>query len=175
MPMKCPHCGYSDFPGAIFCSECGSEMLYDDGVSTRSLVDSLADLEGIIDDVHNVSLNTSTEENKDSVSLHLSDSDQVIRLKGKTEFTLGRDTGGGLVNLDIDLNKYQALANGVSRMHATIKIVEKKIYIVDLGSANGTRVNGKKLSSEGGHQLQNGDFVALGKLKMQIIISGEGR
>lgn len=175
MPMKCPHCGYSDFPGAVFCSECGSEMLYDDGVSTRSLADRLVDFEGISDVARSVTPETKPRGNEVLVSLYLSDSGQAIPLRGKIEFTLGRGTSGGLVTPDIDLNKYQALANGVSRMHASVKFVDNKIYIVDLGSSNGTRVNGKKVSPESAKQLHNGDFVALGKLKMQIMVNGEGQ
>jgi pSer/pThr/pTyr-binding forkhead associated (FHA) protein len=41
---------------------------------------------------------------------------------------------------------------------------------MDLGSSNGTYVNGKRLNPNVEHMLGNGDVVALGKLKIQILL-----
>jgi pSer/pThr/pTyr-binding forkhead associated (FHA) protein len=45
-----------------------------------------------------------------------------------------------------------------------------RINIMDLGSANGTYINGKRLSPNVEQTLNHGDVVALGKLKMQILV-----
>jgi pSer/pThr/pTyr-binding forkhead associated (FHA) protein len=42
--------------------------------------------------------------------------------------------------------------------------------MMDLGSANGTYINGKRLSPSVEQTLNNGDIVALGKLKMQVLL-----
>jgi pSer/pThr/pTyr-binding forkhead associated (FHA) protein len=42
---------------------------------------------------------------------------------------------------------------------------------MDLGSANGTYINGKRLNPNIEHSLNHGDIVALGKLKMQILVN----
>jgi len=44
------------------------------------------------------------------------------------------------------------------------------VYLVDLESANGTFVNGKRLQADEVRTLSNGDVVALGGLKIQIIL-----
>jgi pSer/pThr/pTyr-binding forkhead associated (FHA) protein len=41
---------------------------------------------------------------------------------------------------------------------------------MDLGSANGTYINGKRLAANVEQVLNHGDIVALGKLKMQVLI-----
>jgi pSer/pThr/pTyr-binding forkhead associated (FHA) protein len=41
---------------------------------------------------------------------------------------------------------------------------------MDLGSANGTFVNGKRLNPNVEQTLNNGDIIALGKLKMQVLL-----
>jgi predicted component of type VI protein secretion system len=64
--------------------------------------------------------------------------------------TLGRDPGG-----DIVINDPQ-----VSRQHARITCQGELILIEDLGSTNGTFVNGMRLT--GPHTLANGDVISLG-------------
>jgi pSer/pThr/pTyr-binding forkhead associated (FHA) protein len=103
-------------------------------------------------------------------SLHLMDSGQILPLANRTEFTLGRVSEGQPVMPDVDLTPYQAYANGVSRLHAVLKRNGPRVVVKDLGSANGTYVNGKRLTPETERLLNHGDIVALGKLKFQVLI-----
>ncbi len=59
---------------------------------------------------------------------------------------------------------------GVSRIHATFKITSQGLTITDLGSSNGTRINGLKIVPHIEYPVNHGDVVSLGKLKMQILI-----
>ena len=54
------------------------------------------------------------------------------------------------------------LYRGVSRQHARIELQEEAYYLEDLGSTNGTLLNG--LSVESRIRLHNGDQIQLGKL-----------
>jgi pSer/pThr/pTyr-binding forkhead associated (FHA) protein len=100
----------------------------------------------------------------------LLDTGQMMPLNGRNEFTLGRVSEGQPIMPDVDLSPYQAYASGVSRLHAVIKRVTQGVVIMDLGSANGTYVNGKRLSVNVEQVLDHGDVVALGKLKIQVLI-----
>ena len=71
---------------------------------------------------------------------------------------------------DIDLTPYQAYANGVSRLHAVLKREGKRVFVMDLGSSNGTYLNGKRLQPNIDQTLNHGDMLALGKLKIQILL-----
>jgi len=53
----------------------------------------------------------------------------------------------------------------VSRPHARLEQVQGKWMIKDLGSSNGTSVNGKELK-EDGHPLRDGDLIALGATRV---------
>lgn len=56
--------------------------------------------------------------------------------------------------------------DNVSRMHAVIEVTSpEEIFIIDLGSAAGTVVNGKKVNKT---QLENGDEVLLGDTRVVI-------
>jgi TonB family protein len=59
--------------------------------------------------------------------------------------------------------------DNVSRMHAVIEVTSpSEIFIIDLGSAAGTVVNGKKVNKT---QLQNGDEVMLGDTRVVVDIA----
>jgi len=51
----------------------------------------------------------------------------------------------------------------VSELHAVIKVETDKYIIWDLGSANGTQVNGEALTSA--RELKDGDRIVIGKQK----------
>ncbi len=104
------------------------------------------------------------------ISLHLIESGQVLPLADRTEFSLGRSAEGQPIVPDVDLSPYNAYANGVSRLHAAIKLVNNQVMVVDLGSSNGTYLNGVRLSPYVDTPVAHGDLVYLGKLKMQVLI-----
>jgi len=107
------------------------------------------------------------------VALLVLDTDEVIFLHSSEEFSLGRATAGQPIVPDIDLTPYNAYETGVSRLHASLNIKNRPSTIQDLGSVNGTRVNGKKLSPHSKTPLANGDILTLGKLKLQFLIKDE--
>jgi pSer/pThr/pTyr-binding forkhead associated (FHA) protein len=104
------------------------------------------------------------------ISLHLVENGQILHLAGRSEFTLGRISEGQPILPDVDLSPYEAYAQGVSRLHVALKIVNNGIVITDLGSSNGTRVNGQKIVPHVDYPLNHGDIIALGKLKIQVLI-----
>jgi hypothetical protein len=154
--------------GAIFCAECGAQLIGKDALTTQT----------IKTDQFNRS--SSPKASGDSYqtfdgsdawgSLHLLDTGQVLPLSSRNEFTLGRISEGQPIMPDIDLSAYQAYAAGVSRLHAVIKRNGNQMIFMDLGSANGTFINGKRLSPNVEQSLKHGDILALGKLKIQILV-----
>lgn len=60
----------------------------------------------------------------------------------------------------------------VSRKHARIVLGEGEITLEDLGSTNGTTVNGDKLTPGETRPLQQGDRVAFGGLELTLSVPG---
>jgi pSer/pThr/pTyr-binding forkhead associated (FHA) protein len=77
----------------------------------------------------------------------------------KAEFIIGRSQSCHLC----------AGSTAISRQHCIIKRDEARVTIKDLGSRNGTLVNGVK--SEGEIELKTGDEVAIGPLKFLVAIT----
>lgn len=69
----------------------------------------------------------------------------------------------------IDLTHYNALQHGISRVHAKLIMRENKLYIVDMGSTNGTYVGKKRLQPEEPALLRRGDELLLARMRMQVM------
>jgi pSer/pThr/pTyr-binding forkhead associated (FHA) protein len=70
---------------------------------------------------------------------------------------------------DIDLASFRAHDHGVSRIHAEIRLDVDGVRVVDLESANGTLVNGKRLNPQDPTRIRQGDIIQLGSLSLQLI------
>jgi pSer/pThr/pTyr-binding forkhead associated (FHA) protein len=62
---------------------------------------------------------------------------------------------------------------GVSRLHASVRLDGQQVLVTDLGSVNGTRLNGQKIPPHKPCALSHGDILTLGKLKLQILLRHE--
>lgn len=169
--ILCPNCHHEEIEGALFCSECGAQLVSTKNLTTQTIGRSpsggLGPTTGPIVPPSPPTASTGV----DSVlSLHLLDSGQIIHLAGRTEFSLGRVTEGQPILPDVDLSPYEAYSMGVSRLHAGLKIANQRLMVTDLGSSNGTRVNGQKIMPHLDYPLNHGDILALGKLKIQVLI-----
>ena len=72
---------------------------------------------------------------------------------------------------DIDLADYDSRDRGVSRRHAAIIDYDGMPHIIDLSSANGTYLNGRRLSPDRPYALEPFNEVRLGTLDVIITVS----
>ncbi len=56
----------------------------------------------------------------------------------------------------------------VSRKHARIKVKNNRVFIEDLGSTNGTSVNGQSIDDKGPVSVDNGDQIIIGSVVMKL-------
>lgn len=56
----------------------------------------------------------------------------------------------------------------VSRKHARIKVMKNRVFIEDLGSTNGTSVNGQSIDEKGLVSVSNGDQIIIGSVVMKL-------
>lgn len=168
--ILCPNCQNKEMSGSLFCSECGTQLVYPESMSTQAIYRSQSDT-NLGSSVRQANLPEATTPAIEAlVSLHLLESGHILPLVGRTEFTLGRVAEGQPILPDIDLSPYEAYAQGVSRLHAILKIKSDAITVMDLGSSNGSRVNGQKIPPNVDFTINHGDIIALGKFKMQLLV-----
>jgi hypothetical protein len=165
--ILCSNCQHENVSGTLFCVECGAQL---DGVETLT-TQSIAQ-EQITEDLQSrpADVEPPSSPTNSWISLHLMDSGKILPLTSRTEFTMGRLSEGQPIMPDIDLTPYQAYASGVSRLHAVVKREDERTIVMDLGSSNGTYLNGRRLNPHTEEVLKHGDVVALGKLKIQVLL-----
>lgn len=94
------------------------------------------------------------------------DSTQKINLDVNGEVALGRNTDPTTAIFDPN----QADQFGVSRRHGLLRPTENHLYLLDLGSTNGTSVNGHSIGVNVPYSLTNGDIIRLGRLEFVLKI-----
>ena len=61
----------------------------------------------------------------------------------------------------------------VSRQHARLKVMKNRVFIEDLGSTNGTSVNGQNIDGKGLVSVSNGDQIIIGSVVMKLRVMGQ--
>jgi hypothetical protein len=95
--------------------------------------------------------------------------DTIVGLDIYGDVVLGRGKDGDSPP-DVDLTALDAKKLGVSRRHALIRPTPTKLFLLDLGSTNGTSLNAMPMGPGMTKALQSGDMVALGDLGFVIEI-----
>jgi pSer/pThr/pTyr-binding forkhead associated (FHA) protein len=169
--ILCPNCHNKELPGAYFCSECGTQLISLEFLNTRMINKPVEDIDGSNSGANSLPTRKVIQKQKDpSISLHLVESGKVIHLSDRKDFTLGRAVEGQSILPDVDLSPYEAFSQGVSRMHVSLRIMNGDVYVMDLGSSNGTKINGQKIVSHVEYSISHGDLVTLGRLKVQVLL-----
>lgn len=101
--------------------------------------------------------------------LELVDTRQALLIPIKDNILLGRPDPVTGLQPDIDLTPMAGYRMGVSRRHAEIHWYHDNILkIYDLGSSNGTFLNGERLVMNTAYPLYNGDEIRLGQLALYV-------
>jgi hypothetical protein len=180
---KCPTCGYANRTGVLVCENCGTNL-----ISGDSSVLGTRKFHGQDDEAKEGSPGLSTAEVQalKSAGTEVFDESMVLRLEidgaptpiliyPKAETALGRRDPATGTMPDVDLTSFAGYRMGVSRHHAVIRLNNKRLEVYDLGSSNGTLVNGVRLAPHQPYPLRDGDEITLGKMVLRAIFQGGGQ
>ncbi|MBZ0296276.1 MAG: response regulator [Anaerolineae bacterium] len=95
----------------------------------------------------------------------------VIQVRVSEYMTIGRSDPEKGVEPHINLTSYGGHVLGVSRQHSVILATDDRISIRDVGSSNGTRLNGYALVPHQDYRLRHGDELAFGQLQVQVFFA----
>lgn len=160
--IACPNCSTKNKASEIFCYACGHMMDSDSAMNTRHFADA--------------ELNSHPSEyfGKDSILiLRMRETGTFYKLRPQQyshELVIGRSSINNAMKPDVDLANDHAEEHGVSRLHVSIQyeMENSTIQILDLGSANGSFINGQKLHPSETRILRNGDELRLSKLVIRV-------
>ncbi len=156
----CPRCQFVNAKQSPVCVECG-QLLDDDLDATRPLT-----MPNVRQPIY-------------TLIFQIGDDQLSISLKLAERLILGRQSNHMTDRPDLDLGRFKAAEHGISRIHATLESNEAGVYLMDLGSRNGTFVNGQPLGAFNPCYLNDGDVLRFGKLTVTLALvteeSGDNR
>lgn len=161
----CPNCSYKNRVGELICASCGASIFDDLFRHTREVTAVPPET------VRTASLETRYLAEGSSVVIRVADAPTPIRFVPEKPIILGRVNNQNPRRPDIDLTVYRAFEKGVSCRHAAIQKEDQGLIIADLGSTNGTCVNGERLSPHEPCPLRDGDEIRLGNLFLKVYLA----
>jgi hypothetical protein len=166
MAITCPNCRSGQLNGTIFCLECGASLVSDSASESTREIGSGATP---------ITAGLSTKAGNDaksgpSITLIVAHTGDRLRLEVTDELLIGRKDPGKGIHPDIDLGPQGGYDAGISRRHAILSHHNDSYNIEDLGSANGTFVNGRRLAPQAAVQLRSGDELKCGTMVFRVEI-----
>ena len=154
--QTCSHCGWENFEGIIYCDRCGVALVQLPlgtrlltGPSEAQLRSDALGLDGVI-------------------ILQVSSDEPTLMVQIRHEIVLGRIARASERATYLNLTPFGAEEAGVSRRHARLLRDGRAVYLMDLDSTNGTRVNGELLAPGVEKRLRDGDELRLGRLTVYV-------
>jgi CheY-like chemotaxis protein len=95
----------------------------------------------------------------------------TIQTQVQDNMLIGRSDSQLKMVPQIDLTRFNAFNYGVSRRHAMITVRSERLFLKDLGSTNGTRLNGQLCQAHEEYRLRHGDEIMFGQLKLQLLFT----
>jgi len=178
--QQCSNCGHQNRAGVVFCENCGASLIGKVPLDTRSLEGSAsaekakAGLDAsVLTDVKIQGISLFRE--GDVLQLEVESGPEPIQFKPTAETIFGRRDPATGAMPDVDLTPFAGYRMGVSRRHAAIRLGENNtLDIWDLGSSNGTYLNGQRLGAHRPYRLHDGDELRLGQMMIRVFFrSGE--
>jgi hypothetical protein len=190
-PNKCPVCGHLNRPGAMVCDNCGTllDLRAETGRATRDLRDNdnndpntevSTEAQTAIAKADQIKVRGAEYQQGLTVHLHVDTANQPMAISPdmlKGDVVIGRRDPITEQAPEIDLDQFAGYRMGVSRRHAIMRLMNGSLTLLDLGSANGTYLNGKRLKPREPEVLLENDIMRLGQIVMTVkfVVVGKTR
>lgn len=164
--IKCTNCGETNREGILFCDTCGNSLT--DASSGQATIPTRRIENDPEDSSAKATWGAARFRQGGSIIIHVRDADEPLTVEPSSRVVFGRSDTSSPVKPDVDFAKYGAIEKGVSRQHAALEVNEDTLMLLDVGSSNGTYLNGQRLLPNQPRVLRDGDEVRLGKLVAHI-------
>lgn len=164
----CPNCGQENAEGEERCAACGH--VFAEGQNPKGSKVATAEIGGIPTQNLDIRQTEESDEVEAWFSLLHPESGHLFPFPAMGNYILGRISEGQSILPDVDFAPIQGFEAGVSRLHAMLSVADGGALLSDLGSSNGTLINGQRLEERVEQKIQNGDKIQLGRLQIQAVI-----
>lgn len=157
----CPFCEYQNREGVLICERCGRTRSIFATLPTRVIPDDESATKPRWQGTASFTVDT-------FVVMHIEGERQPVILALDKVTLLGRANAAADRYPDVDLTPYGAFEKGVSSQHCALERRDDHLIVTDLGSTNGTYVNGQRLDALSPVIVRDGAELRLGKLTLNI-------
>jgi pSer/pThr/pTyr-binding forkhead associated (FHA) protein len=172
MNNVCSRCQHTNMVGALICENCGALLIVEQSSRTKKTRKFSPDED--TEPSAPVVQGTKTFEGSAKLSLLLGGSEErTVELLDGGEVTIGRADKHTSVQPTVNLNDMRAWEYGVSRLHIAIRRDGPDLYLLDLGSTNGTFLTGERLPAREKALLHHKDQVRLGRFEIEVSFADE--
>lgn len=164
-PVLCQHCGKENPEKELICYSCG-KFIKDTGINATDILPRDTGEFEAHNDAH------FGEHSVLVLNPAIDIEPLVLRPQlGRSQLTFGRNGRNiGNPGVDVDLEPVGAKEQGISRLHAAIAYddISETLSLFDMGSTNGSYINGQKLQANERRTLRHGDRIRFGRLNFQV-------
>lgn len=164
--ITCPNCRHNNRHGILFCEDCGYSLT--DLVAGNATIPTRRVQNDPDESSSQGTWGAANFKTGSEIIVHIRGVGTPMTFTPDKKLIFGRSDSNSTAKPDIDLSVYEAVEKGVSRQHATLEVSEDTLMLMDLGSSNGTYINGQRLVPNQPRVLRDGDEVRLGKLVVHI-------
>jgi hypothetical protein len=166
--QTCWNCSAQQIDGAIFCSECGANML--DNSPRRETTTSLNQRPGSnplpVEQVREPE--PAPTPNTPGFGLLVAETGQRLWLEAERDLLVGRTDESRGIFPQLDLTNVGGYDAGVSRRHAILSFYNGTCMVEDLDSANGTFLNDRRLPANQPTRVVHGDELKFATLLLRV-------
>ena len=162
----CPNCKSKQFDGTIFCAECGENLITSPRNEATLSLGQHAPTGELADEASLIA--APAPAGGPRIALVIMNSGRRISLDIGEDLLIGRKDNGRGIFPDVDLGLDGGYDAGVSRRHAILAYNNGVYSVEDLNSANGTFINGQRLTAQQAMRLKPGDELKCGTLLMRV-------
>ncbi len=163
----CNNCQSKQFDGTIFCADCGASLV---PAIRRETTMSLGK-HSPSGDLGPPPISVpapAPAAGGPKITLQIMNSGRRISLDINDDLLIGRKDNARGIFPDVDLGLDGGYDAGVSRRHAILAYTQNSYTVEDLGSSNGTFVNGRRLAPQTPTTIEHSDELKCGTLLIRV-------
>jgi pSer/pThr/pTyr-binding forkhead associated (FHA) protein len=167
--IQCQICRITYVTNTIFCPECGQYLLSGEQIGTDPIEVEQIRWQGEADDCQLRDMEMPSA-GPVTICLRIGQDEKVrvLEISLVKPIRLGRSDPMEDIFPEVDLTDDQGKEYGVSREHACIFQRDNAVEVEDLGSTNGTLLNGERLAPYISRSMKDGDQIQMGKLLIEV-------
>lgn len=170
--IVCPFCQTTYIDNTLFCDECGTYLADEEKRETFPLEEEFLSptANALAEPLIPSATTTIMSSMPPMLFVEICEQERTLEIALTKTIYIGRIDPAANIYPDIDLSTKNGLEYGVSRQHIRILFRGGQVFVEDLGSINGTAINGRRLLAYLPEPLASGDTLTLGRLNIVVRI-----